>query len=185
MQFLKSHVSCSLWLLLGGFKQTSYHLEDWQLGKGHKFLDFFKGKVSYSLSSAALFCFPSSQLKVVLPIVVIEGVGQGYNLEWHNERVEPLRTSEGDTVLLLVKQFIFFYMFGENLFETSKVHKLSGSRVFYILKLFSKLLLFCKCNGAMSLNAEVFGCFFCFFVLEVRCLATRSSIFVKTDLGCR
>lgn len=79
--------------------------------------------------------------------------------------------------------FIYFFnVLGENLFETSKVHELSGSRVSSILlKLFSRLLLFCKCNSTMSLNSKVWvGVFF--VVLEVRCLATRSSVFVKMDL---
>lgn len=159
MHFLKCHVSCLLWLFLGGFKQTWFNLEDWQLGKGHKFFVFLKEKVSCSLSSAALFCFLAGQHKVLLPIVVI-WVGQEYNCGvalWGSRATENIlrgysSAAPGTTW--------FIFVLGENLFETSKVHELSGSRVSYILfKLFSKLLLFCKCNSTMSLNAELFGLF--------------------------
>lgn len=158
MQFLNSHVSCPLWLLLGGFKQTWYHLEDWQLGQGHKFLVFWGGRLVV-LWAQQLFCFLASQHKVVLPIEVIE-------VQWWSGTVREYSHWEhlkGIQFCCLWNNLIlfFFNVSGENLFETSKVHELSGPRISYILlKLFSKLLLSCKCNSTMSLNAEVFGFFF-------------------------
>lgn len=167
MQSIKSHVSCPLWWSWTASSKLD-SLEDWQLDKRHKFLPFYRKKlVVFWAQKLFLVCFLADKHKVVLRVVVMGGGGYEYNcgvVQWGSRATEMIWRVYSSAAFGQLDLFIFFFnLLGERGRESiwdqqsaqAKWGKgLSSGILHSSLKLFSKLLLFGKCNS-MSLNAEV------------------------------